>query len=68
MVLDLADQPPYEDVIETCAIGAMRWRVYVVYVPNGREPDHEHYAYKPSWLTALKAARLSWRPIPCRTP
>jgi exodeoxyribonuclease-3 len=28
-------------------------RVVSVYVPNGREPDSEHYAYKLEWLTAL---------------
>ena len=26
------------------------------YVPNGREPDHPHYAYKLGWLAALRAA------------
>ena len=29
-------------------------RVYSVYVPNGREPDSEHYQYKLAWLTALR--------------
>ncbi len=31
-------------------------RVYSVYVPNGREPGCDHYAYKLAWLVALKAA------------
>jgi exodeoxyribonuclease III len=31
-------------------------RVYSVYVPNGREPDSDHYAYKLAWLAALKDA------------
>jgi exodeoxyribonuclease III len=31
-------------------------RVYSVYVPNGREPDSDHYAYKLEWLAALGAA------------
>src|SRR5206468_7239284 len=31
-------------------------RVYSVYVPNGRVPDSEHYAYKLAWLAALKNA------------
>jgi len=55
VVLDLADQPPYEDVIETRAIGATCGgvRMWSLYVPNGREPDHEHYAYKLRWLAAL---------------
>jgi exodeoxyribonuclease III len=29
-------------------------RVYSVYVPNGREPDSEHYRYKLAWLEALR--------------
>ncbi len=28
-------------------------RIYCVYVPNGREPDSEHYRYKLAWLAAL---------------
>jgi exodeoxyribonuclease-3 len=31
-------------------------RVYCVYVPNGREPDSEHYRYKLAWLGALREA------------
>lgn len=31
-------------------------RVYSVYVPNGREPDSEHYHYKLAWLASLGAA------------
>jgi exodeoxyribonuclease-3 len=31
-------------------------RVYSVYVPNGREPDSEHYRYKLAWLAALREA------------
>ena len=30
-------------------------RVVSVYVPNGREPDSEHYAYKLAWLASLRA-------------
>jgi exodeoxyribonuclease III len=30
-------------------------RVHSVYVPNGREPDSEHYRYKLEWLAALRA-------------
>jgi len=30
-------------------------RVHSVYVPNGREPDSEHYHYKLAWLDALRA-------------
>jgi exodeoxyribonuclease III len=29
-------------------------RVVSVYVPNGREPDSEHYRYKLDWLAALR--------------
>jgi exodeoxyribonuclease III len=31
-------------------------RVHSVYVPNGREPDSEHYRYKLAWLAALRDA------------
>ena len=30
-------------------------RIHSVYVPNGREPDSEHYHYKLAWLAALRA-------------
>jgi exodeoxyribonuclease-3 len=29
-------------------------RVHSVYVPNGREPDSDHYVYKLAWLSALR--------------
>jgi exodeoxyribonuclease III len=29
-------------------------RVHCLYVPNGREPDSEHYRYKLAWLGALR--------------
>jgi exodeoxyribonuclease III len=31
-------------------------RVTSVYVPNGREPDSDHYRYKLAWLAALEEA------------
>ena len=31
-------------------------RVTSVYVPNGRDPDDPHYAYKLDWLAALRAS------------
>jgi exodeoxyribonuclease-3 len=34
-------------------------RVYSLYVPNGREPDSDHYNYKLAWLAALKDAVAS---------
>jgi exodeoxyribonuclease-3 len=29
-------------------------RVWSIYVPNGREPDSDHYKYKLGWLAALR--------------
>ncbi|PXY19172.1 exodeoxyribonuclease III [Prauserella muralis] len=57
----LVDQPAYEDVVEPRAIGATCGgvRVWSVYVPNGREPGHAHYAYKLRWLEALHATVLA---------
>ncbi len=31
-------------------------RVHSLYVPNGREPDSDHYRYKLDWLAALRAS------------
>jgi len=31
-------------------------RFFSIYVPNGRTPDDPHYAYKLSWLAALRTA------------
>lgn len=55
VVLDVDAQPAYADVVETRAIGATcaGVRVWSVYVPNGREPGHDHYAYKLDWLAGL---------------
>jgi len=44
--------PEARAVAATC--GGLR--VYSVYVPNGREPDSEHYRYKLAWLAALRDA------------
>jgi exodeoxyribonuclease III len=44
--------PEARAVSATC--GGMR--VYSVYVPNGRVPGSDHYAYKLAWLAALKSA------------
>jgi exodeoxyribonuclease-3 len=53
----LTDTPAYEDVVEPRAVAATCGgvRVVSVYVPNGREVDHPHYAYKLRWLAALRA-------------
>lgn len=56
-----ADEPPSLDFAETAqalearAIGASCGgvRLWSVYVPNGREVGHPHYAYKLAWLDAL---------------
>lgn len=66
VVRGLAGEPGYPDpepraVAATCA-GVRLWSVYV---PNGREPGHDHYAYKLAWLAALRdtvAADLATHP------
>ena len=42
--------PEARSVAATC--GGIR--VYSVYVPNGREPNSDHYRYKLAWLAALR--------------
>lgn len=58
VVRGLEGGPDYESVQEPRAISATcgAVRVWSVYVPNGREVAHAHYAYKLEWLKALKAA------------
>lgn len=59
VVVGLPGGPGYpEDEAEPRAVSATCGpvRVWSVYVPNGREVEHEHYAYKLSWLEALAAA------------
>lgn len=53
---NLPGQPEFEGSIEPRAIGATcnGVRVWSVYVPNGREVDHAHYAYKLEWFGALR--------------
>jgi exodeoxyribonuclease-3 len=50
-------EPGFPDP-EARAIGATcaGMRVWSVYVPNGRTPEDPHYAYKLTWLTALRSA------------
>lgn len=67
VTLGLTNQPQYEGVDEPRAIGATCGgvRVWSVYVPNGREPDHDHFAYKLNWFRALTqtaAAELAESP------
>lgn len=35
-------------------------RVWSLYIPNGRELDHPHYAYKLEWLKALRDQAAAW--------
>ncbi|MFJ4770193.1 exodeoxyribonuclease III [Streptomyces uncialis] len=58
VVKGLPGDPGYEDVQEPRAVSATCGpvRVWSVYVPNGREVGHAHYAYKLRWFEALKAA------------
>jgi exodeoxyribonuclease-3 len=56
VVTGLADAPGFPHP-EARAVAATcdGVRVYSVYVPNGREPDSDHYVYKLAWLAALRA-------------
>ncbi|MFE7116837.1 exodeoxyribonuclease III [Streptomyces sp. NPDC057654] len=58
VVVGLPGGPEYEGAQEPRAVSATCGpaRVWSVYVPNGREVDHAHYAYKLRWFEALKAA------------
>jgi exodeoxyribonuclease III len=56
VVAGIADGPgfPHQEaraVSATC--GGIR--IVSVYVPNGREPDSEHYRYKLAWIASLRA-------------
>ncbi|RKS05809.1 exodeoxyribonuclease III [Nocardiopsis sp. Huas11] len=57
-------QPGYgePEEAEARAIGATcaGVQVWSLYVPNGREVDHPHYAYKLRWLEALRKAGEAW--------
>ncbi len=57
-------QPSWEDsrVTEARALAATTRgvRVWSLYVPNGRELEHPHLAYKLDWLAALRRAGLGW--------
>ena len=55
VVRGLPDGPGFPDqearsVAATCG----DVRLWSVYVPNGREPGHDHYHYKLAWLAALR--------------
>jgi len=66
-----AAKPDAEPVVEARALGATVGgadstegarpvRLWSLYVPNGRELTHPHYAYKLEWLEALRAAAGAW--------
>lgn len=61
VTLDLPGQPEYGGVVEPRAVGATCGgvRVWSVYVPNGREPNHDHYTYKLEWLETLRDTAAS---------
>ncbi|MFC1411166.1 exodeoxyribonuclease III [Streptacidiphilus sp. N1-12] len=50
----IAPEPEQEARAVAATCGPVR--VWSVYVPNGREVDHAHYAYKLEWLAALREA------------
>ena len=56
--IGLPEAPTYEGAAEPRAIAATCGgvRVWSLYVPNGREIDHPHYAYKLAWLDCLAGA------------
>ncbi|MFK0294708.1 exodeoxyribonuclease III [Streptomyces sp. NPDC090442] len=58
VVKGLPGGPDYDGAQEPRAVSATCGpaRVWSVYVPNGREVDHAHYAYKLGWFEALKTA------------
>ncbi|MFF0740128.1 exodeoxyribonuclease III [Streptomyces sp. NPDC004111] len=58
VVVGLPGGPEYGGVQEPRAVSATCGpvRLWSVYVPNGREVDHDHYTYKLAWFEALRAA------------
>ena len=52
-------EPEARAVAATC--GGIR--VHSVYVPNGREPDSDHYRYKLAWLEALRDTVSAENPV-----
>ncbi|MFC5719236.1 exodeoxyribonuclease III [Streptomyces gamaensis] len=58
VVTGLPGGPDYEGAQEPRAVSATCGpvRVWSVYVPNGREVGHDHYAYKLRWFEALRDA------------
>ncbi|RLV10075.1 exodeoxyribonuclease III [Streptomyces griseocarneus] len=56
VVTGLPGGPDYEGEQEPRAVSATCGgvRLWSVYVPNGREVEHDHYAYKLRWLETLR--------------
>lgn len=58
------DAPSWGDPgrVEARAVGATcaGIQVWSLYVPNGRQLDHPHYAYKLDWLQNLQQAASTW--------
>ena len=59
------DMPGYGDpepAVEARAIGATcaGVRIWSLYVPNGRDLDNPHYAYKLDWLAHLRDTAAGW--------
>jgi len=52
---------PHEEA-RAVAVTCAGVRVQCVYVPNGREPDSEHYRYKLAWLASLEESVRSGPP------
>jgi len=65
-----AGQPGFaksgEPLVEARAIGATcgDYRVWSVYVPNGRAIEDPHYAYKLEFLAQLRSAAAEWADAP----
>jgi len=64
----IAGDQGWEGRVEARAVGATcrGVRIWSLYIPNGRELEHAHYAYKLRWLAALRdvAARELERGLP----
>jgi exodeoxyribonuclease-3 len=67
VVLNLPHQPAYGNegeipIVEARAVGATVGatadnpgvRLWSLYIPNGRDPDHAHFQYKLEWLDVLR--------------
>ena len=63
----LPGQPTFDGALESRALGvtAAGFRLWSLYVPNGRALDHPHYAYKLEFLAAVqRQAAAELRELP----